>query len=457
MIRPTRTSTTQPRDKGVSVILGAMLLTGILMSAYVAYQVSVVPTLDAAAEATHMREVGGQLSNLRSELDRQVENRTMAPTAVPISLGASNAGSLGEAGASGSLRFDPNDKPVRLWSNRLLVQQLNGTLVGGTSEDWRAADGASVEEIVEVLSFRLRVDEVSRTHDGDSLTVNVRDLNNDPAGSLEVYVTDPLGTNYHVNIRVLDASGNVLYDEPRAYHHTNDVSPYWVDMLSPEYRFDRVLSDADKPLSVSLTGDGLDGDYAITYKKQTSTGTTRLVSGGGVVYDSWKRTWTGGTLVYQGVTDQFEAQSYKMETGGLILAQQQGAVFKVRPHFKASLPDNVASITLTIPTLRGDTASASGGGTGTVYLTPEDQYRVRGEASNVSLEITTDHPDLWTELWRTELVEAGLTEGTGFDIGSTATTAKLDIWGLLDPDPASDEYDVYLTLHQARIDVDVDG
>ncbi len=476
MMRATETPVTR-NDQGVSLILGAMLLTGVALMAFVSYQFSVAPELDAALEAEHSRQVSGQLTTLKATLDQHAANQTTGISATPIDLGRERTSIFSSATVSGSLSYTPEDKPVRVDAKQVLIQQLNSSKRISQPEAWTDVSGGStpIEDVDEVVNLRVRIDRIARDYQGDHVAVEVRDADGDFAGEFRTCVADH-APDWDLHTVVRDADGAILYNNAQSYFNNQEYAPFWLNALNPDYRFDQVLGVAEKPMELilrvqddigetgSCPGDGdagsgsdtITAEYSITYF-QASDGGPILQGSGGLVAEGYNRTFKGGTIAYEATNGNLVDQTFLLENGGLILDQEDGSVFKISPGFDAGLSSNTVVLSMTVPTTQGDTTTVTGSGTGTVFTNARENYLLRAQATNFTINVTTDHPALWTTLWRDELLDAGLGEGTGFDIVNASTWARVDIWGLLDPDPTSDVYDLFVTLRQANVRANVQG
>ncbi len=457
-------------DQGISVILGAMMLTGVLLSSYVVYQVSVVPNMETAKHVGHMREVGSQLSRVAAGLETQLDNASGSAEVYPVTLGRDGTGLLVTAPVSGTLSHQPGDLSAALTVDRLRLQQLNGSEVGGTTESWQTVTDETLTDVLRVTSFRLKISEVSSDHAGEDVTVTLTDRHGQAAGDLRVNVTDSNGKGqggangaYEVWLRVRDADHDILYDQPI---HTSSgpdsaqngpVSPFWIDLLRPEYRFDRVLDSADTPMEIALVPGGLEADYAVTYEKTGDNGGSIVVGGGGKEITDLQRTYQGGELAYRSSAQALGGQELVIEHGALILTQGDGAVLKASPPFQASMIGDHLSLMLGLPMLSGSGGALTGAGTGTLQVHPQVASHLHGEANEMSLNLTTGLPDVWHRVWQDELDDAGLDEGTGYTIATGSSWANLTVYGQTDPTPGSATYDISLDVRQAALSVRLDG
>ncbi|MBI2076997.1 MAG: hypothetical protein HYT80_01315 [Euryarchaeota archaeon] len=450
------------QEDGVSVVVGGILILGLLVATLVTIEVDYVPIWQKDREAAHMRLVEAQLAALKSEVDRQIDNRTSVPIANPVSLAATSTNIFDRNTPPGVFQFVPGNRLVALSAPKLLVQAENGTSHIGLSETWTGISGAvNVENVAATYSLRLRLTSLNQNHAGDAVTITATDKNNAFAGDLRLLVSTAGANDWRINIRTRDATSTVLVDNALFFANDQSQAPYWVDALRSDYRFDKVLASALAPIRLTFAVANVDSgasnlditaDYAATYLQ---SGTQVVVGSSGVERTDYLATYLGGLLDYRATNNRFPSQEFRIEHGGLLLAQADGATFRVNPGFHASLAGSTTVVTITVPTLTGAQASFQGAGTAVAYTNTVSTGRLTGQANRLVYRVDTEHPSLWTTLWNDELAAlAGYASPTNYETAVTATTATLTLHGL-NADP--NQYDLYLTFRQANIEVDVKG
>lgn len=441
-------------DRGYGVVLGAMVLLGMGMVAFASYQTGLAPQLEAKAEADQMATVADRLTQWAAASGQASGEGAVGGATTTLPLGH-DAAPFATSPGSSTLSFDPVDEGVALHAAHVSITRLNGTLVGGTDEAWRSTDNATLGEIAAVDRFRLKVDEIDSSHTGESVTVHVTAADGAHAGDLRLSVVDPGGSSngggqgFELVVRTRDADGDVLYDQPilisSTTHdsHSDPISPYWVNLLNEDYRFDRVLGAAQAPFEVELEQDGLASSYAIAYAR---VGAEQDGGSSGLEVHGYNASFASGRVRFDGRTQQAEDQTLTLEHGALVRRQAGGDVFAKRPAFSATVVDHDVHVGFTWASLTGRANAVSSGQTVMLDGSTTGVYALKGQASNLTLNVTTDQPRTWARLFADELEDAGLTDGRGFETATGTTWARVDLWGLTDPDPASDAYDVSLDL-----------
>lgn len=442
------------QDRGVATVIGAILLTGILLGSLVIVRLTFVPVWQEDAEARHASVVTTQVSSLKSEVDKALHNRSAATVTTPITLGKGGSNLLTPDVGGSSIAFAPSDAPTRLWSHRLQLIQLNETIVYGSEESWSGVAGAtSLTEIGKVLNFRLRVHEIGKSHNGHSITVTLTDGLGAYAGEFEVHQeSNPPDSDIYYTVR--NAAGEEIFDNAYAIHNANDYGPYWVDLLDSEFRFDRVLSEAEPPISITLTENQFTGDFTITYQEAGPDG--RIVGNSGSFVTDWKRKFDGGTFSYTSENAYFVRQDLVIDNGALVLDQSDGAIFKVPPAFDVAFLGTRVNLDFTLPVLEGDTTTLSSQGTAVVRTTAKQPTFLGASTSNLTIEISSRYPQLWADHLRGELLAAFLTEGDHFDLAVSGDRVRLELWGPI-TDPTSTSLDINFRFTQANVLMEVLG
>lgn len=461
-------------DQGVSLVLGAMLITGLALIAFATYQTQVTPQLTERAQHQHLQDVTRELSVLAAEIGRDPANRSRDVGAHPIPMGYEAPGLIGDRPVSGALTFEPGSTPAELTSNRVVIQRLNTSERITQPETWSDVNGSGqIDGISKVANLRIKLDEIAREMNGDHVVIEATDADGQSAGSFRLCIARH-SPDWDLHYVVKDADGTILYNNADSYFQNQVYAPFWVNVLDPNYRFDQVLASAEPPLTLDLAveddlgaaddcpGDGapgtgtgeLDAEYAITYLEATDAGTI-IRGGGGLERTDYNQSFPGGVLTYE--TDGSDGpRTVVLEHGALALEQSEGAVFRMPGRFEVSLSGNIVSIDLDLPHLVGDAGSTTGTSTAIVTATPEAAYRLEGQASNLTLNLTTAYPGLWVEAWRDELDAAGLS-GATFEIEQGTDWARVDIWGLLDTAPGSDRLDLFVRVDAVPVQLELGG
>lgn len=456
----------QDDDRGLTVVIGAILVAGLLFATVVTIRVRYVPTWTEDAEAIHMRTVEQQLATLTADIGRQTQNVTQQSITDPVSLGTGHPGFFRTRSPAHGLTLAGADRSIVLSSNRIRVQEEDGSSFLGVDETWTpisAATDSLIEAVDRAISFRLRLDSVSDDNAGDQVQIRITDADGAAAGQITVSIaTHPGGVD--VNYRTLSPASAELFDQGDSYADQT-ITPYWIDLLRPDLRFAALLSATKAPFRLTLdlthadSGAGnrdIEAEYAATYS-YANGGTSIIAGGGGQVRTNWAETYADGMLSYEADNQRFPAQEYHLESGALILEQSDGDVFAIEPSFEVALVGNVTRVEMTIPVISGRAASLRGQGTAAVTAHANGRSTLLAQMPRLNITLETDHPALWAALWTAELdAVPDFDSGEEFTVASTATTATLNLYGA-SVSPASTYYDLSLLMRQADIQIDLRG
>ncbi len=439
-------------EQGVATVVGGLLMATIVLVTLVTIQVEYVPVWEEEAEAARMRVVTDQFAALRAEVDRQLGNESQAPAANPISMAAGRPASVfSSPGLPSTLEFLAGDKPFKVNASVLLVQTRNGAIVQSAEESWnQVSSEPTVGNIGAIESLRAKIPSAS-SGNGKSVTLELTDAQGIFAGKLEAIVErDPPDTLFR--IKVTGADHAILHDQGFAHHQGSGPDTWYVNSLDPDYRFDRLISSAAKPLTLTFTqSNSPASQYAITY---TTGGASQVVVGGaGSTINNYDVTHMGGTLRLQAPNRHYVQQGVVMENGAVIIEQDGSGVFQIAPHFSVGTAAGYLTLDVAIPNLVGAASAVTGDGTAKVVTTTGSQGTLTGLAPSVTLTVSTLYPELWAAHWNDTLVAAGYTQaGSHFTINTTADAAILAVYGPTTA-PASTTYDLALKIRQANINV----
>jgi hypothetical protein len=449
-------------DEAVSVIIGAILLTAILVGVMVTVRLSYVPVWAKEQEVAHMHDVATGMASLRASLDPQVVGGPAA--AHVLALRPDDRPLVPGFPALDGLVFTPADAGFRVVMTSFIVTADPREVppLAAFEETWMPLpDDPIVAD--DVQHFRLRLDRVGDPCDDTAREVEVvaRDANGDWAGNF-TFSQEKAPPDCHLLVRVTNATDDVVYGNPVSFHLSEPLSPYWVDVLDPEFQFDRLLAMAPKPVTLQVGTAGLSADMSMVYvTTDPTTGETEL-TGGVVPVVSIDQTYEGGTLVYSGVSQHFVDMDYVLENGVLMLAQEEGWTTVVAPHLAAHRDPDRLFVSVDVPSLVGESGAIAGTDTATVKLTPAGRREVQGLAPGLTLEATSREPDAWATSWRDALAAVdGLTEASSdaltdgnFRVSTGDTWTRLALAG---PHPEPDIFDLFVTVRQADIGVELNG
>lgn len=505
-------------DRGVSVMVGAMLLFAMLAMAFVIVQSSYQPVWEKEAETRHMTEVQKEWGSLQSSLSRQATGAGALSHAIPLKPPKRDF--LPDSQTAHTISFTPGENPIEVLIPRLAQPIPFGALPpspGAGIEVWeeitKESGDCGIKEVPGTIwNLRLRIDELG-SKDFNAISVYATE----PSGSRASFVVKEFSEppNKRVQYEVQDGATTV-YTNPGAFHISSDVNPYWVNLLEPEYQFEKFFRRHATgggftlyacPGKFASLEDALDGPpdeppkcegkaedaMAIPGCWGPLTGSV-TVSGGSTTDDDecvddfekcmfsapieiclhpdppdpddCDRLTGGGTLRYHGENYQFVEQEYILENGLYVLQQRDGWVTKIAPRFAAEQDADKpwrTIVSIDIPLLVGPPTMIGGPEVATVNLVPVDSYLTNGLTDRFEIIVTSSYPQAWAEAWERTLEDAGLVDPTkpamfSILVNEEAGTAKLTLEGTTvepSPDPDDVTYDIGLTLRIVAIQVEL--
>lgn len=403
---------TRGDDEGVSVVIGAILLTAIILGSIVMVQLTYVPVWEQNNEAKQAVAAMDSMAKLNGNIATSLQNGTRTTLSSSVDLQRESNNPMAGSTFPQRLVFTPGDHQqagFSLAARNLLQQSVNGTTFAGVNESWNAVSGTQlIEDATDVLNFRLNITDAD-PDDGDRLVVKIIDAQGKDAGTLTAYFEeDHPDLNLHVRVRAPTKPPTSLYDNRiLSIHQVNWAPGYYIDLLNSEYRFDRLLDAARAPFDVQLVEDPTEGEFTVTYQKDESGGSV-IVGGGGVAVQDYSRDLRSGTLTYESDNVHYPSQDIVLENGAIILSQRDGNVFRVNPPVTVADVGGTTKMTINLPVLTGDATTFTGSPSAVVQTIATKSEQLTGVAGTLNLTIPTQFPGLWADHLEKKFTAAGL-------------------------------------------------
>jgi hypothetical protein len=449
------------RDEGISSVIGAIMITGIVFALLLTVRISFVPVWEEKAEAAHLVGVEKQLSTIKAEIDRQVDDPTTGTLSNPITLAQDRASIFQSAPPVHRVEINTSGHALRLDANQALILSNNGVAITGLNPQWLPVPGAPVTGVTTVQALRIRIT-LNSNAVGQSVNLSVTDRNSDLVGFVIVEVTrDP--PEALVTTTSYQAPNTVLAGVTEGAHQ-KILYEYFTDVLDPSLLFDQVLASAETPLSFTFTKSdpAFQADYVMTYGTDASGGSALVGTGAGLLKLPYVATYSGGSLVYKASSAYHVPQTYILENGALILAQDDGAVFKIPPSFSVSRSATLVSLGMTVPSLSGSAQSLSGASNVKITTTGSGNNDINALMPRLQLTLTTDYPTLWRDFWDEQFAAAGLsstataTSTAQYTVSASGNQASFALFGPT-ADQGSVVYDLSIHLQQATIGIGLES
>jgi len=451
-------------DDGVSVVVGAILIGAILVTLMLTIRLQFVPQWEKSSESSQMQTLQTQFISVKSDIDEHTQNLSHAALSQPINLGSEHVSIFSSAGNPRTLTFAPGSQAFALSTPKIRIISGSSTLPVGLPEVWSDIVGSQVNNLNVVSSLRLRVHELDKSHAGEWVRIKIVDTTSQPIGTLKFLISVD-SPDLVLTIQTFDtddATGNLISQTSSVVHQSTAVQDYYVNALDPNYLFNQLLSVAPIPFTLLLETNTLVADFALTALQGTGSGAV-IIGASGFFAEPYNRNVATGYLELEARNRYFVPQSFILEHGAIILEQDDGAVFKVKPTMTASLTSgNITVVALTAPGLLGDSVTSSGATTATVKTTGIDRSFVSGDTPQLNLTIQTRFPELWADYWSDTLAATGLSQAAGeFNVTQNADSVDVLVLGrqptaVPTATPNCDDCDVHLMLHTGNVLVTVE-
>lgn len=449
-------------DGGAATVVGALLVTSLVVVALIVFRTSAVPALEEEAEEKAMGELARALMEVRSNVDAHVGEQRPGRLSQPVTSSSSAGTPLAPDRPDDVLSFHEGSE-VTVWAPSATVWERNDTLLVRDDPDWRPVTGielggeVTIREIEQVMDLRVRIDSVSPDDDGDQFTVRALEADGGLAGRVTYEIQDTrTGAGGPVQVQIVaeveNTDGDIVFDQPIATL-TEARTWYEIDVLDPSVGFDQILTSAENPMRLVLVENGVEAERALTYSMRSADTDTRVVDpGGGREVTPLLERYAGGTLQYEALNNFFVDQTYRLEHGALLVHQDDRAAIKTGPHIPSGTVETNALGTVTkaglgLPLLTGSQGSTAGAEAVTVTTETQRRAGLSALAPQVSFNLTTEAPQAWEAWTRNSYEDAGLPSGA-FSIESGASWVNVTVEGT---SPFSTEPDVHVDLDTARV------
>ncbi len=450
-------------DDGASVIVGAILLFALSFLVLVMIQSNFVPVWEQDAEAAHAQTIRSQMTLLKSQMERQIEEGVTTPISSAIDLNRDPASQIfGNRYVSpGILSLGlPGSATFNVTSPELNIATVTDPTAVGVGETWDLVDGDTLDEVSRIASLRVRFGTDAKPFVNEWAYLDVTDANGDFVGRLGINLLQMSTNGGGINqaefwIQTEDAAGNQIGAQ---YFEANNQQvppgsepPYaWINALHPDYRFDRILGSAAKPLQLTLTTTGgMPADFSAAYYQHTVGGGEILVGGGTEIVTDYEDTMTGTRIVYDALPQYYVDQDLVLEYGALLVVQDGAGSITSPPALAVGSAANRTSLTWTLPNVVAGVDGITSSPRGLLVTTAFDHQILTATGPSVTIVLDTDHGDAWVNYFRNAFERAGGVEGTHYSVSSDSNSATLTVSGPV----GGTTHDVALAIQSASVEV----
>jgi hypothetical protein len=452
----------RPDDPGVSTVLGAVLMFGLLIVTLITIQFRFVPIWEQDRQASHMEDLAGQMRLLKSDLDRQSANDTSGPLSDSFQLRKEGGFRFFQGSPSNAqMAFvpAPNGTGITITTCpsgagcAVHLVSRGGQPIFGLTDAWTTFTTATIANVASVQNLRVRVDLTppsSYAH-GDNATLTIYGAANSvqPLGRA-VFTFLDFSSEQALQVQIFDAAGKEVSSDIEAFFQQTVIDWLYFDLLRPELLLPQVLATGQPPYRFELAQDNLLAQYQIAYVDSTQG---PIGGAAGVALPTFTTTIASGRLDLTASNPDFVDQTYTLEHGGVVLSQGNGSVVSAPPAFQAVASPSVVSLTWTVPALTGQ-ASNRVEAAAAAIITPtgavDDPWLL---ASRITFTLPTPHGAGWCTYFDTLLSDAGLSRASGqYTVTVTSAQCSITIYGPVSS-PTSTTEDISLHLRASTINL----
>jgi hypothetical protein len=473
-------------DEGVSNVLGAILMFGLLVLTLTVIQVKFVPVWTEDREARHMQTLADDLRQLKSDLDRQAGNDTATPITDSLPLGSAGGFRFfqGPSTLGSTASFTPSPTGAGLIASTtspVQVLRRGGQDLFGAGTQWdpELEGNPEVTNVLRLEHLRERVDLCQGVVDNndpnlcpdsyigdangndydatDSSTLNIYSSTDDVNPLAVIATTVQLtSAEYTFTMHLYDSNGNEVSTISESLFQQAELDYMYFDILDSALFLEPILATGQAPFRIELIEvNNMQADYQVVYVDADSgaiTGTAGVLDPAG-----FSTTMASGSLAVAAQNQHYTDQTYILEHGAVILEQARGSAMAAPPNIGISMGANAGSIAWTVAGLQG---SAVGLGSDRIAAVASPTGSVEDvvlAAADLTLTIPTTHGQAWADYLDDLFVAAGWTAGQ-YTITTTSASVVVDMEGPVPADAsctASDQtncvYDVSARLRISNI------
>lgn len=407
-------------EAGVSNVLGAILMFGLLVLTLTVIQVEFVPVWTEDREARQMQALVNDLSQLKSDLARQAGNDSA--TSITDTFVLRNEGGFsffqsgGAPGATATFTPAPLGTGIFLsTTSPVQVLRRNGqNLFGLDPNSWETYVTEDVEDVGEVsyLLLRVTVPQGSQcgNQNGHSATLNIYDAADVLVAAVHSEVKNTgSGSDCAVAVQTRDGLGNELNNDNELFTQNvgSPVNVYF-DLLEPQRLLAAILAQSDGPFTLEFEQHPtlpLIAAYQIAYEVATTGG----AAGSGGLLDplGFNDVHASGHLSVAARNERFPDQTYTLEHGAIVLSQEGNAVMAVAPDLELETSADQASVTWTVAGLSGANVALGSPRVAAQAAPTGEVQDVWLLATSLDLTIPTAHPAAWQAYLQDQLNAEG--------------------------------------------------
>lgn len=459
--------TTARDEAGVSNVLGAILMFGLLVLTLAIIQARFVPVWTEDREARQMQILADDLRQLKSDLDRQAGNDTATP--VTDSLPLRNEGGFQffqQANLGATAAFVPSATGSGFRASTadpVQILRRNGQDLFAAGNLWDPQlDGTTdITDVLTIEHLRERIDLYEdATTDSYIGGPNTNDYDSADSVTLQIFAsTDdvtPVATmvtttrvdsgEYTFTIHLYNAAGEEVSSDSEALFQQVNLSYLYFDLMDSSLFLEPLLATAQPPFRLHLVESGLVADYQVVYSDVAGGG---FNGAAGILDNSgYSNVEASGRLEIDARNQRFVDQTYVLEHGALVLDQGGDAAIIVPPNLGIGAGAAEWTLDWTLAGLQGDSITRTGERISAIASPTHDSEDVWLLARTLTLTLPTEHAEAWKAYLEDSFADVGWASAR-YVVTATSSSVVVDLQG-----PFVDtSYDISLRLRISQIDL----
>lgn len=407
-------------EAGVSAVIGAVLVFGLMSSAFVIWSFTTLPVWIADNEEARNQEVVDGFSGLKSGMDLLIADGSSGPISRSFPLSADEVPLLQPAPSIGRLYFQSGFG----WHgnfNNSTSHMLDGVVDGDPTE---AIDGNVLTGIgrLDALTLSLTANGIQGNNEA-SITMEADDGTSTVTGTLALIGRNVAGNSCGDTALVFTVTSDLqASDRIRTQcGFGGSLTDFPFNPLEPDLGFASQLRRLDTGYSITLTDDNAQGTFGAAW--QDTNGLTQVL-GAGVVVGDVTRDEVGGRIVFDPIDLAHLDQSIIWEGGSIIRQQGDGGVVSVPFDFDLRVDGSTGYLRWTILDLEG-TGDVTGRGSASVALTSNGYDSQMLTCTDGSITLDTAFPETWAKHFRSQILIAGASASTAVTTAPDHVTLSL--------------------------------
>lgn len=376
-------------DRGVSVLVSAVLVLGLLVVVSGTYTATILPARVEEREAQHLQQVDETYARIASAIAS--DHAKPLKFSSEVSLGTELESWFVTRGSEAHLYVHQEGfyQRIECRAPRLLTlgqspapgAQFASGLVSKTDVAYLEFARLKLE------SYRFRFAEPTKQ---DWVTIEAIHAGR-VLGRFQA-VLDARDSS--LRVRVTDADGTLSTDQLVESGLPNPIPSYLIDSLDPLYGFNGLVAGMPKPWTLRFSSST--GTASIFALYRSPSGAPGLVGAGAPVADPWVESARSDALVYDSEPTRFVGQTYALEGGTFLLDQPEGEI--LRTGSIAAADGSTRWLSLSGLELDGH-GSRRGSHSVQLEFSREPVGRKIVTCENPKWNATTPYPEAWANAW----------------------------------------------------------